>query len=108
MRKIFLVLTFLSVCVLGFAGSKKITKDVYVFWPDQTETIEYNSYSVVIRVSNPVDFNITGTLYCNGETKPIFIEAGKLEKRINLDNLDNGRRYGITVKLNEHIGFPKK
>ena len=107
MRKSLLSVLFVSVCFCCLAGSKKITKDVIAFWPDRTEPIEYNSYAVTIQLSEPVDFNITGTVYCGEQSKPVFIEAGKKSKDIYFENLSNQRRYDIIVKLKDYKSFPK-
>lgn len=77
------------------------------YWSDRTEPIEYNSYAVEIKLTGPVDFNVTGTVYCGEQSKPIYIEAGKTRQTIGFDNLSNQRRYDIIVKLNEYTSFPK-
>ncbi len=99
------LLVFLSLS--SFAGSKKLTKDVIIFWHDRTEPIEYNSYAIEIKLSGPIDFHVTGTVYCDEQSKPIYIEAGKTHQTIYFDNLSNQRRYDIIVKLNEYTSFPK-
>ena len=103
-----LLFTFLLACLSlsSFAGSKKLTKDVIVFWSDRTEPIEYNSYAVKIKLSGPVNFNVTGKVYCDDQSKPIYIEAGKTHQTIYFDNLSNQRGYDIIVKLNEYTSFP--
>lgn len=106
MREILLSILFASLSFCCFAGSKKITKEVNAYWDDRTEPIEYNSYAVIIRLDQPVDFNITGTVFCGEQSKPVLIEAGKTSKNIYFDNLSNQKRYNIIVKLNDYSGFP--
>ena len=96
-----------SLSLSSFAGSKKLTKDVIAFWSDRTEPIEYHSYAVEIKLSGPVNFNVTGNVYCDDKSKPIYIEAGKTHQTIYFDNLSNQKRYDIIVKLNECTDFPK-
>lgn len=107
MRRSLFAFLLLSLSISSFAGSKKITKDVIAFWSDRTEPIEYNSYAVEIKLSGPIDFNVSGTVYLDEQSKPIYIEAGKTRQTIYFDNLSNQRRYDIIVKLNECTSFPK-
>ena len=107
MREVLLSIAFVSLSLCCFAGSKKITKDDIAFLSDRTEPIEYNSYAVTIQLSQPVEFNITGTVYCGEQSKSVIIEAGKRSKNIYFDNLSNQRRYDIIVKLNDYTSFPK-
>lgn len=102
----FLLSIISLVCALSIsAGMIKIGNDNALTWDDQTESIQYNNYRVVVRLNKAVNYNVWGevTLTYQGrtiQTKPLFISAGETSGHAGFENLDNGRRYTIVVKIN--------
>lgn len=99
MKKIIAVFMTVFVCMLAFAGQKSFPNGAIAFWEDQTSVIEYNSYRVEVRLSEKCDFNVWGSVTVGGQSKPLFIDAGKTMGYVDFENLDNGRRYSVSVVI---------
>ena len=100
MKKIIIALISILICVAAFAGTKKLSNGEVVFWRDQTELIQYNSYSVEVSLSGKCDFNVWGEVSLGGQSKSFMIRAGETKAYVDFENLENGRRYSISVRVN--------
>lgn len=99
MKRIIAVLMIVSVCMLAFAGQKGLPNGAIAFWEDQTKVIEYNSYRVEVKLSKKCEFNVYGSVTVGGQSKNLFINAGETIGYVDFENLDNGRRYPVSVVI---------
>ncbi|MCM1531308.1 MAG: hypothetical protein NC048_05260 [Bacteroides sp.] len=99
MKKIIVVTMTIFVWMVAFAGQKSLPNGAVAFWQDQTSVIEYNSYRIEVQLSKKCDFNVWGTVTVGGQSKPLFIDAGKTMGYVDFENLDNGRRYSVSVVI---------
>ena len=99
MKKLLLLLVAISTCMVAFAGRKNLPNGKVVYWSDQTQVIQYNSCRVEIRITGECDFNVWGEVKLGDQRKPFMIYAGETKANIDFDNLDNGRRYNISVTV---------
>ena len=99
MKKIIVTLLSVVVCVAIFAGNYKLPNKELVCWENQTSTIQYNSYRVEVRLTGKCDFNVWGEVTLGNQSKPFMIRAGETQTNVDFENLDNGRRYSISVKV---------
>ena len=99
MKKLIIALLTISICIAAFAGQKKLSNGAVVFWDDQTELIQYNSYRVEIKLTDKCDFNVWGEVRVGGQSKPFMISAGEKRGYVDFENLENGRRYSIDVTV---------
>lgn len=108
MKKIIAVFVAISVCMQVFAGQKNLPNGATAFWEDQTSIIEYNNYRVEVRLSKKCDFSVYGSVTVGGQSKNLFIDAGKTMGYVDFENLQNGRRYSVSVTIQmPEATFPK-
>jgi len=100
MKKILIILTaLLSFNINVYAGQKALKGGAVACWQDTTGVIQYNSYRVVITLTDRCDFNVYGDVYVGGQSKTFFINAGEKSGYVDFDGLENGRRYSINVNV---------
>lgn len=99
MKKILIILSML-IALNVYAGSKKLRNGAVAMWQDQTEVIQYNSYRVVISLSDKCDYNVYGSVSLGGQSKNFFIHAGETSGYVDFGGLENGRRYSVSVQIN--------
>ena len=99
MKKLLLLIVSTSLCIAAFAGQKKLSNEEVVFWGNQTSVIQYNSYRVEVALTGKCDFNVWGEVTVDGQSKPFMIRAGENKANVDFENLDNGRRYDISVTV---------
>lgn len=100
MKKIVIALLSILICVVAFAGTKRLSNGEAIYWQDQTPVIEYNSYRVELSLTGKCDFNVWGEVSVGGQSKSFMIRAGETSGYVDFENLDNGRRYSISVRVN--------
>lgn len=100
MKRIIIALLSVLICVVAFAGSKRLPNGESIFWQDQTERIEWNSYRVELSLSGKCDFNVWGEVSLGGQSKSFMIRAGETKGYVDFENLENGRRYSVSVSVN--------
>lgn len=99
MKKLLLFVVSMFLCIAAFAGQKKLSNGEVVFWENQTSVIEYNSYRVEVSLTGKCDFNVWGEVSLGGQSKSFMIRAGETKANVDFENLDNGRRYSISVTV---------
>lgn len=99
MKKIIVIL-FLLVAFNVYAGQKRLANGVVAMWQDTTQPILYNSYRVTVSLSERCNYDIYGTVYLGNQSKSFSIPAGSKSGFADFENLDNGRRYSISVSIN--------
>lgn len=100
MKKIIIALLSVLICVAAFAGTKKLSNGEVLFWDDQTEVVNYNCYRVDLSLTGVCDFNVWGEVTLGGQSKSFMIRAGETKGYVDFENLENGRRYSVSVRVN--------
>lgn len=105
MKRLILLFSVI-LAVSAYCGNKTLKDKTYIYWDDSTETIQYNSYRVYVKMTDTSNQNVFGGVYlydtngkCVGD-KNLFIPAGEMSGYVDFEGLSNGIRYRIKVKIN--------